>query len=258
MGAETLYIAVLEMENTRAGLQRQLEALDRTAAEMQIRHKYGQVSALNLQQVENGRTQLTSGIATLEMNLANCICQLEVMLGLSPSGNLSLSEIPEISDAQISEMIPMEEALALTKEKSYELYTADKTLEEAEETFRESKRNAPGLQSMEYKQAVHTFDAAKFSHQATVQNFELSFRTVYTAVGNYRQALDAAESALTYEKNALAAVEVKYQHGNVSLNTLLEARDALSTAEAAVLTAKHNLFTAYHNYQLAVEHGILN
>ena len=35
MGAETLYIAILEMQNTRQGLQRQLDAMDRSVAEME-------------------------------------------------------------------------------------------------------------------------------------------------------------------------------------------------------------------------------
>lgn len=46
MGAETLYMAILEMQNTRASLQRQLDALDRTVEEMELRYKLGQISAL--------------------------------------------------------------------------------------------------------------------------------------------------------------------------------------------------------------------
>jgi len=258
MGAETLYIAILEMQNSRAGLQRQLDALDRSLAEMEIRQKYGQVSALTLHQVQNGRTQLASGIATLDMNISNYTCQLEVMLGLAPSGTLQLTELPEISNTQITEMQTLDDALALTKEKSYELYEADQTLEDAKEKFRADKSASGGLQSTAYKSAVRTYDAAKFTHQATIQNFELSFRTMYTAVANYRQVLDAAESALEYQRSNCAATELKYQHGTISKNTLLEAQDALATAETDVLTAKHNLFTAYHNYQLAVDRGILN
>ena len=114
------------------------------------------------------------------------------------------------------------------------------------------------MKSTAYKSAVRTYDAAKFTHQATVQNFELSFRTMYAAVADYRQILTAAESALDYQRSSYAATELKFQHGTISKNALLEAQDALATAETDVLTAKHNLFTAYHNYQLAVDHGILN
>lgn len=37
MAAESLYVALLEMENTQANLQRSLNALDRTVAEMELR-----------------------------------------------------------------------------------------------------------------------------------------------------------------------------------------------------------------------------
>ena len=91
MGAETLYMAILEMQNTRASLQRQLDALDRTVEEMELRYKLGQISALTLQQVKNGRSQLASGIATLDMNIRNYTRQLEVMLGLEQTGSLTLT-----------------------------------------------------------------------------------------------------------------------------------------------------------------------
>ena len=257
MGAETLYIALLELQNTRSGLQRQLEALDRTVAEMELRYQYGQISALTLQQVKDGRTQLASGIATLDMNLTNLTCQLETMLGLSPTGTLVLQELPQVSDDQIAEM-NYDAALAAAKEKSYELYNAQRTLDDAEETFRKDKTASGGLQSYAYKMALHTYNAAKYTHQSTVQNFELSFRTTYTAVADYQQVLAATESALDYQRASYAASELKYQQGSLSKNALLTAQDDLAAAENNVLTAKHNLFTAYHNYLWAVEHGILN
>lgn len=258
VGAQTLYIAILEMQNTRASLQRQLDALDRSLAEMEIRHKYGQISALTLQQVQNGRVQLASGIATLDMNISNYTCQLEVMLGLSPTGALSLTEIPAVTSQQVAEMTEFDAALTAAKEKSHELYEAQQTLDDAEETFRTDKKASGGLQSYKYKTAYHTYEAAKYTYQATIQNFELNFRTVYTAVADYQQTLTAAESALEYQRSSYAATELKYQHGSISKNALLTAQDELATAENNVLTARHNLFTAYHNYQLAVENGILN
>ncbi len=257
MGGETLYIAILELQNTHAGLLRQMEAMNRTVQEMELRYKFGQISALTLQQVKNGQTQLSSGIATLEMNLQNLTCQLETMLGLSPTGTLVLTELPQVSDEQISKM-NYDDALITAKEQSYELHDAQKTLNEAEETFRTDKKNSGGLKSTAYQQALHTFNAAKYTHMATTQNFELAFRTTYAAVADYQQVLKASESALEYQKASYAATELKYRQGSISKNALLTAQDELATAENTVLTAKHNLFTAYHNYLWAVEHGIMN
>ena len=256
MGAETLYMAILEMQNTRASLQRQLDALDRTVEEMELRYKLGQSSALTLQQVKNGRTQLASGIATLDMNIRNYTRQLEVMLGLEQTGSLTLAEPPQVSDKQVAEM-DYDTALASAKEKSYDLFAAQKTLDDAEETYKDSIKGY-GQNNYHYKSAVHTYEAAKYTYQSTVQSFEMNFRTMYDAVADYQQVLKASQSALDYQKNACAASQLKYQQGTISKNSLLEAQDSLASAEADVATAKHNLFSAYHTYLWAVEYGILN
>ena len=256
MGAETLYMAILEMQNTRASLQRQLDALDRTVEEMELRYKLGQISALTLQQVKNDRTQLASGIATLDMNIRNYTRQLEVMLGLEQTGSLTLAEPPQVSDKQVAEM-DYDTALAAAKEKSYDLFAAQKTLDDAEETYKDSIKGY-GQNNYHYKSAVHTYEAAKYTYQSTVQSFEMNFRTMYDAVADYQQVLKASQSALDYQKNACAASQLKYQQGTISKNSLLEAQDSLASAEADVATAKHNLFSAYHTYLWAVEYGILN
>lgn len=256
MGAETLYMAILEMQNTRSSLQRQLDALDRTVEEMELRYKLGQISALTLQQVKDGRTQLSSGIATLDMNIRNYTRQLEVMLGLEQTGSLTLTEPPQVSDKQVAEM-DYDTALASAKEKSYDLFAAQKTLDGAEETYKDSIKGY-GQNNYHYKSAVHTYEAAKYTYQSTVQSFEMNFRTMYDAVADYQQVLKASQSALDYQKNACAASQLKYQQGTISKNSLLEAQDSLASAEADVATAKHNLFSAYHTYLWAVEYGILN
>ena len=256
MGAETLYMAILEMQNTRASLQRQLDALDRTVEEMELRYKLGQISALTLQQVKNGRTQLASGIATLDMNIRNYTRQLEVMLGLEQTGSLTLAEPPQVSDKQVAEM-DYDTALAAAKEKSYDLFAAQRTLDDAEETYKDSIKGY-GQNNYHYKSAVHTYEAAKYTYQSTVQSFEMNFRTMYDAVADYQQVLKASQSAVDYQKNACAASQLKYQQGTISKNSLLEAQDSLASAEADVATAKHNLFSAYHTYLWAVEYGILN
>lgn len=256
MGAETLYMAILEMQNTRSSLQRQLDALDRTVEEMELRYKLGQISALTLQQVKDGRTQMSSGISTLDMNIRNYTRQLEVMLGLEQAGSLTLTEPPQVSDKLVAEM-DYDTALAAAKEKSYDLFAAQRTLDDAQETYKDSIKGY-GQNNYHYKSAVHTYEAAKYTYQSTVQSFEMNFRTMYDAVADYQQVLKASQSALDYQKNAYAASQLKYQQGSISKNALLEAQDSLASAKADVSTAKHNLFSAYHTYLWAVEYGILN
>ena len=245
-----------KIQGDYAAAKRQLDALDRTVEEMELRYKLGQISALTLQQVKNGRTQLASGIATLDMNIRNYTRQLEVMLGLEQTGSLTLTEPPQVSDKQVAEM-DYDAALAAAKEKSYDLFAAQKTLDDAEETYKDSIKGY-GQNNYHYKSAVHTYEAAKYTYQSTVQSFEMNFRTMYDAVADYQQVLKASQSALDYQKNACAASQLKYQQGTISKNSLLEAQDSLASAEADVATAKHNLFSAYHTYLWAVEYGILN
>lgn len=256
MGAETLYIAILEMQNTRQGLQRQLSAMDRSVEEMELRYQLGQISALTLQQVKDGRTQLQSGLATLEMNLGNYTRQLEVLLGLPQTGALTLEEVPKVSKSQVEEM-SLEDDLAAAMEKSYTLYAAQRDLDDAKEAY-DDARDQYSANSYQRKSAEHTYTAAQYTYQSSLESFELSFRTAYAAVLDYQQVLEAAESALSYQQASYAASELKYQQGSISKNTFLTAQDDLAAAEDAVTTARHNLFSAYNTYLWAVEYGILN
>ena len=256
LGAETLYIAILEMQNTRQGLQRQLDAMDRSVEEMELRYQLGQISALTLQQVKDGRTQLQSGLATLEMNLGNYTRQLEVMLGLPQTGTLALEEVPRVSPSQV-ERLSLEDGLDDAKEKSYTLYAAQRDLDDAKEAY-DDARDRYHANDYEMKSAEHTYAAAQYTYQSSVESFELSFRTAYAAVADYQQVLEASESALSYQQASYAASELKYQQGTISKNTLLTAQDDLRAAEDAVTTARHNLFSAYNSYLWAVEYGILN
>ena len=115
--AETIYINILELQNTDDQLQRSLAAMNRTVQEMELRYDLGQISALQLQQTESGRTQLKSNLETVEMNLDNLIVQMEVMIGAEQTGALKLGEIPDVTDEQIAAM-DLEKDLAAAKEVS--------------------------------------------------------------------------------------------------------------------------------------------
>ena len=57
VAGESTYIALQALEVQEGQLQRQLAALNRTVEEMELRYKLGQISALTLQQVKDGRAQ---------------------------------------------------------------------------------------------------------------------------------------------------------------------------------------------------------
>ena len=254
--AETIYINILELQNTDAQLQRSLAAMNRTVQEMELRYDLGQISALQLQQTESGRTQLKSSLETVEMNLDNLIVQMEVMIGAEQTGALKLGEIPDVTDEQIAAM-DLEKDLAAAKEVSYALFDAQKTLNDAKETY-EDAIDGKGISSYQRKSAEHTWKAAQYTYEAAVQSFELSFRTAFNAVADQQQILKASQTALALQQDTYASMELKYQQGSISKNALQDAKDDLDDAQTAVDTARHNLFTAYRTYRWAVDQGLLN
>lgn len=258
MASESLYVALTGMEVQERSLQRSLDALDRTVAEMQLRYQLGQISALQLKQVQSSRASLASGLETLHMNMQNYNMQLELMIGGELTGKLVLGALPQVQPSQL-EKLNQESDLAAAKEASYELYAAKKTLEDAEETYRDAGKDY-GYNENKYQfvSAKHTWQAAQHTYQATVQSFEMRFQTTYLQTMDYQQILNAAKVALDAETASYAATELKYQQGTISKNALLDAKDKVTAAQESVQTAATNLFSAYHTYRWAVDHGILN
>lgn len=256
MGAETLYVSLLELGAKRDSVQRTVTALNRTVEEMELRYSMGQISALQLQQVKSGRAQAQSGLETLKMNLDNYTAQLESMIGAEITGELTLGTLPAVPEEKLADM-DYEKDLTAAKESSYELFAAQRDLEDAKETY-DDTRGKTAQNSYNRKSAEHTWEAAQYTYQAAVQSYELKFRTVFNAVADQRQILQAAETALSLQQDTYKSMELKYQQGTISKNALLDAQDDLADAQDTVDTAKRNLFTAWRNYQWAVEKGILN
>lgn len=253
MAGESMYVAIAAMEQQEAALERQLAAMNRTVEEMELRYQLGQISALQLQQTKAGRTSLVSGMETLQMNIRNYKLQLELLIGAELTGKIRLEAVPQVKTAQLDKM---DEAagLAQAKEKSYELFSAKQTLEDAKDAYVENISGPYYLRDS----VTRTLEAAKYTYSAAIQDYELRFHTLYAQVMDYRQILDAAQVSLACEEEAYAAQELKYQQGTISQNALLEAADTLRTAEEKVAGAANDLFSAYNSYCWAVQHGILN
>ena len=190
------------------------------------------------------------------MKLDNYTAQLESMIGAEITGQLTLGALPGVPENKIAAM-DYEKDLAAAKESSYDLYAAQKELNDAKDDY-DDACDQYGSNSYNRKSAKYTWEAAQYTYQAAVQSHELKFRTVFNAVADYQQVLQAAETSLALQKDTYQSMELKYQQGTISKNSLLDAKDDLDDAQYAVDTAKRNLFTAWNNYQWAVEKGILN
>ena len=258
VAGESTYIALAALETQEGALQRQLASLNRTVEELELRYQMGQVSALQLQQTKAGRTQLTSGLETLRMNIRSLKTQLEQLIGAAQTGEIVLGKVPEVTDKELAAM-DLEADLLDYKARSYDLYAAAKTLEDARETYKDDagKYNY-NEKKYEFRAAKRTWETAQYTYNDTVQNYELKFRTLYAQVQDYKQILDAAKVSLECEKASCAASELKYKQGTISQNALLDARDSLKEAEEKVTSAAGDLFSSYNTYRWAVEHGVLN
>ena len=255
---EATYLGVVELENSLKTIDRNLAALDRSIQELELRYELGQISSQTLEQTRATRTSLLSSRQTLVSNLSNYKLQLELMTGGELTGQIQLGALPQVTDQQLAGM-NLEEDLAAAKAASYSLYEAQLTLDDAKETYNSAGGDSyVNKDNYEWQAANHQWKSAQYTYDATIQNFETAFRTLYLQVKDCKQVLDAAGTALASERSSYAVTQLKYEQGSVSYNELLTARDSVDEAQDAVDTAANDLFSAYHTYRWAVDRGILN
>lgn len=257
MAGQTLYINLLGLEDQTAALTRQTAALDRTIEEVKLRYELGQVSAMTLQQTEAGKTQAESGKAALDAAVAQLRRQLNAMTGEELTAPLTLNALPGVTAEQLAAM-DVEKDLEKAKAASYDLYAAKLTLDDADEEYKDKAGDLGyNEDNYEYIAVKHRWQAAQYTYNAAVQNFELSFRSLYDSVQSYASALNAAKVSLECERSDLAAAQLRYEQGTISENALHTAEDELYTAQDTVSGAERDLFTAYNNYRWAVDYGLL-
>jgi len=244
-GAETVFITLVGLEQQEAALERQMKALDRTVQEMELRHQMGQVSKLQLMEVQNGRTSLVSGLTSLRMNITILKLQLEQMVGAELTGATPLGALPQVTEEELN-ALDFDKGLKLFMRKSMDIQIAGDQLDQA------GGNSALGDagESME--------DAADYAYEAAKEQAEMKFRILWAKLQDCRQVLAAAESALEVETLACQAAELKYQQGTISRNALLTTEDEMKAAQDSLMTARNNLFSTYNNYCWAVNDGILS
>lgn len=255
--AQSAYITLLGLEEQSAALARQDAALGRTVEELELRYQLGQISTMTLEQAKAGKIQLESGKATLDMNITALRRQLNAMVGEELTAPLTLGALPAVT-AELLSAMDVEKDLEKAKAASYDLYAAKKTLDDADEEYDDSGAKSY-YNERDYKkvQARHKWQSAQYTYNATVQKYELTFRSLCDKVKDCAQILSAAKVSLECERSDLAAAQLKYEQGTISENALHTAEDELYTAQDTVSGAERDLFTAYNNYRWAVDYGLL-
>lgn len=257
LGGEKLYFNIISSESTLSDLNRNLKTMERNIKETELRYALGQVSQLTLQELNAKYTNLKSQTKTLELTIEKTKASLQVLLGESPTGKLTLSPLPSVSQKQTTLLtVKYDTALQIAKEKSLTLNIAKRTLADAEETWKDAQDDY-AYGGYQYKVADQTYRSAVYTYDSTVKDFELSFQNLYQAIPDAQQALEAAEATLSYQQQNYAVAQVKYQQGQLSDSALLSAEDAVLTAKSSVSVEQQKVFTTWNNYQWALERGMI-
>ena len=255
-GAESLYVSILSTELQLDALADTQTATGRTMEELSLRQSLGQISALTFAQVQQGKQTLDANVDGLRSTIVSLKGTLQGLLGETPTGAVALS-MPSLPTAADLSGVVYATDLAKARDKSYALYSAERTVEDADQD-RSDAHGDYGRNSYQYRMAQHSYEAALDQRSAAQQSFELSFQTLYQALAPAQAALSAAENALQYQEKVYAAAQLKYSLGNLSANALADAKDTLATAERTVTSAQLDLFSAWHSYRNAVEYGLVS
>ncbi len=252
--AETLYLNVLNFENSLSDLKRSLVTLDSNVKEMELRYSLGQVSQLSLTQLRTTQQSTKTQATTMEIQLANMRQSLSILLGVKEDKTgekavLTLDGIPNMPTTQDNPLLALtyEDALKQAKENSFNIYAAKNAMNDAQDS----------ITSTSALQGGQSYSATKATYSSTVQNFENSFELLYLSLSDTQTVLQAAKATQAYQKQNYAAAELKFQLGQISDKQLKAVKEELLNADSAVVAAEIKYFTTYHQYERAVTCGIL-
>ena len=256
-GGETLYITLVGLEQQAADGRRGLETIDRNLEELRLREQLGQVSQQTVAELEQTRAETVSQLNTLDSSIQQAKIQLQLMLGETPTGELTLGPLPT-QDEMAWEEPDYEADLEAAKAASWTLRDAQKTLDDAQETWEDAQDEYRATREQYLLQAAeHTWNAAQLTYQSTVQSFETNFKNLYDSLANYEQVLATAQSSLAWQQTLLSTAQTRYSLGLISYSEVLTAQDNVASAQSAVDTAWNNLFSARNSYRWAVETGLI-
>lgn len=255
-GAQSLYLGLVQMKDQLADVDRGLATLDRSLTELRLRRTLGQVSDQTVREVENTRAGVVSQRKSLESAISQYTIQLQILVGAELTGEMTLGPIPQVTAADL-ETLDEEAGLASAKEASWALREAQITLDDAEETWKDAKKDYAAY-TYRREMANRTWEAAQITYQSSVASYEASFKTLCDSLRDKAQTLANKEEAAAHQEQVANIAQRRYDLGLISRNSLLSAQDDLSAARSEVESARLALFTAYNDYQNAVSYGILN
>ena len=233
-GAESLYIALVTMEASVDGVQRQLNTLDRAIAITEKRQELGMASAYELETMRYQRSQAASGLETLKYQIKTNKMQLEYMCGMSMKGTVQLDPLTMPTEEELNS-VDYDGNLAAATRKNVDVLNA--------EIERSSDMGDSG--------------ASDYHYSAARSTFAYKFQIICMDVPENRRLLETAQEAVDYQQRTFEIAEKKYALGMSSHEDYLSAQNDLLSAKDDLYNAQLNLLTAYRSYVWAVEYGLV-
>jgi outer membrane protein TolC len=234
-GAESLYIAIVGLEQSAKDLQRNLDAMNRAVVILEKQHELGMASEYAVETQKYNRDQLQSSLDSLNYQIEANKVSLENMCGMKLTGKVKLT-IPEAPSQADLDAVSYDKTLTHATEQNMNVANA-------EIAYDNSENGQYGINRTALQAAVNTFAA--------------SYKGICLAVPEKARLLDVAKETLTYQQHTFAIAEKQYQQGQLSKESYLQAQSALESAENSVAVAQIELVSAYNDYTWAMQHGVV-
>lgn len=244
MAAQSAYIGLMTLQQNYLMTARKVDFAEVKLREMETRFALGQVSQLNVDEVRRAHRQASSALKTLEQTLYNTKGDLSVLLGRDPSRNYMLGTLPAVTPDMIMRM-HLESDLADAMEQSYDIYKAEKAVQDAQDLDKKEKGRKDKIR------------AAEYTLEGIEATFAQNFRKLFRTIAEKNRLLSVAQEDFGERAQAAEAAKLRYEKGMISRNAYLEADVTKSEAETGVLLAQTELYSAYMQYQWACQ-GVLN
>lgn len=243
IAAQATYAGLMTIQQNYIVTVQQSDLTNVTYNEMQTRFQLGQISQQQLDQARLAKTQTDSAIRSLYLTLRNAKEDLSVMLGREPSRSYMLDTIPAVTPDMLA-LLDLDADMERGKQKSYDIYAAERAVEEAEDLDRDTDGREEQIRAAEYKL------------ESAEDNFEQNFTKLFRAVYEKNRLLSVAYEAFAYQNEVTQTEKLKYDLGTISRNTYIQAQVNQAVAESNVKLAQIDLFSAYMQYQWACQ-GVL-
>ena len=245
VAAENTYISLQSMQYSYNQTARSLAQLDRNIAAAEKQVELGMAGENTLKSLQSQRETLLASEAALDTQVDTLCNTLALQCGLSLGTEIEIEPVPAVTQEQL-DAIDYDADLALALENSYSLWASERAVDNASDDY------ANGVTDN-----LYAFEAAKIQRDAERENVTASFRALYQAVEEAREALDAAQANIDMARRTFAAQELQYRLGMISQMAYADAQDTLATAEETAETAQIDLITAYQAYAWA-KRGVMS